>query len=194
MRRIDDNAQAIKVGVAWVSPLGKFNIACARVFNSRCPTYFIGTGHRNGIRAFHHAFDLELLFIGKLVAVGSENFDAVVIIRVVRSRDHDTEIGPHRTRQHGNGRRWNRTEQEHVHARRQKAGGQRLLDHVAGKARVLADHHAVPVAAAAVEIAGSHADFQNQIGGHGAAVGLAAHPVGSEIFPAHGLFPSAGCL
>jgi hypothetical protein len=69
-----------------------------------------------------------------------------------------------------------------------------LLNHVAGKARVFADHHAVAMAAAAVEIAGGHADFQNHVGGHGAAVGLATHPVGSEIFPAHELFPSAGYL
>jgi hypothetical protein len=48
------------------------------------------------------------------------------------------------------------------------------------------------MAAAAIEIAGSQADFQNHVSRHGAAIGLATHPVGSEIFPAHDLFPSAG--
>ncbi len=35
---------------------------------------------------------------------------------------------------------------------------------------------------AAVKIACGHADFQNHVGGHGAAVGLASPPVGSEYF------------
>ena len=53
-----------------------------------------------------------------------------------------------RARQHGDGRRRHRAEQQHVHADRGEAGDQRVLDHVAGQARVLADDDAVAVLAA----------------------------------------------
>jgi hypothetical protein len=48
--------------------------------------------------------------------------------------------------------------------------------------------------AAAIKISSGHADFQDHVGSHGAAIGLATHTVSSKMFPGHELFPSAGYL
>ena len=68
-----------------------------------------------------HALDARLDLVGQLVAVGAEQLDAVVVIRVVRGRDHDADIGAQRARQHGDRRGRDRAKQEHVHARRAEA-------------------------------------------------------------------------
>ena len=57
-------------------------------------------------------FDL----VGELVAVRPEQLDAVVVIGIVRGRDHHADIGAQRARQHGDRRRRDRPEQEHIHA------------------------------------------------------------------------------
>ena len=64
-----------------------------------------------------------------------------------------------RARQHGDGRRRHRAEQQHVHAHRGEAGDQGGFDHVAGKARILADDDAMAVVAAAEDEARRLATF-----------------------------------
>jgi hypothetical protein len=85
----------------------------------------------------------------------------------VRRRDHDADVGPHRPRQEADRRRRQRPQQQHIDPDRQKARRQRLLDHVAGEPRVLADHHAMAVAATIEDLARRHADAHGCFGGHG---------------------------
>ena len=62
---------------------------------------------------------------------------------------------------------------------------QRLLDHVAGQPRVLADHHAMAMVAAVEDLAGRHADAHGDLGSHRRTVGAAAHTVGAEERAGH---------
>jgi hypothetical protein len=84
------------------------------------------------------------------------------------------------------GRRRQRPEEAHVHAHAGEARDQRRLDHIARQPGVLADHHQVaPVASALEQLARRHADAQRHLGGHGVAVGLSPHAVGSEVGSLH---------
>jgi hypothetical protein len=168
-----------------ICALGEFDVARLRILDALGAADLLrrGNAHQGGI--VQHRLDLQFLLVRQLEAVGPEDLDAIVGVRIMRGRDHDAEVGPHGARQHRDRRRGHRAEQEHVHARREKAGGQRILDHVARKPRVLADHHAVTVAAAPVEIARRHADLQHHVCRHGAAVRRAAHAIGSEILARH---------
>jgi hypothetical protein len=73
-----------------------------------------------------------------------------------------------------------RTQQQDVHADRQEARRQRLLDHVAGEPRVLADHGAVTMAAAVEHLSRRHADAHGDLGRHGTGIRAAAHAIGAE--------------
>src|SRR5690349_23685316 len=42
--------------------------------------------------------------VAELVAVRPEKLDAVVVVWVMRGRNHDTQVGTHRARQHADGR------------------------------------------------------------------------------------------
>src|SRR5262249_36917606 len=70
-----------------------------------------------------------------------------------------------------------------------EAGHQRVLDHVAGEARVLADQDAVTMLAAMEQQTGGLADLQRQLGREHAVVGLAANAVRPEILANHSLVP-----
>ena len=132
------------------------------------------------ISASIRALDL----VGQLVAVRPEQLDAVVLVGVVRGGDHHAEVAAHRAGQHRDRRRRHRAEQQHVHADRGEAGDQRIFDHVARQARVLADHHPVAMLAALERQAGRLADLQRDLGGD-LGVGPAANAVGAEIFARH---------
>ena len=128
--------------------------------------------------------DLLLDLVGELVAVRAEQLDAVVVVGIVRGRDHHAEVGAHRARQHRDARRRDRAGQQHVHADRGEAGRQRVLDHVAGQARVLADQHAVAVVAVLEDEPDRLADLQREFR-RDDAVGPAANAVGAEILASH---------
>ena len=66
-----------------------------------------------------------------------------------------------------------------------KPGGQRRLQHVAGQARVLADHRQMPVVAAMELDRRGHGDPQGGFGGHRLDIGGAADAVGTKQFSRH---------
>ena len=72
-----------------------------------------------------------LEFVGKLIAVGPEQLDAIVVVRLVRRRDHHADIGAQRAYQHCNPRRRDRAQQENIHARRTETRNHRVFQHVA---------------------------------------------------------------
>ena len=111
--------------------------------------------------------DLRLDGIGELEAVRPEQLDAVVVVGVVRGRDHDADIGAHGARQEAHAGRRDRAEQQHVDADRQEAGAQRLLDHHA-QVRVV-DHHVAAARGDAQLVVNVH------FGQHGQAVADLVH-------------------
>ena len=139
--------------------------------------------------AVEQLLDLRLDVVGKLVAVGAEQLDAIVLERIVRGGDHHADVGAHRARQHGDGRRRHGAEQQRIHADGGEARHQRIFDHIAGEPRILADDDAMAALAAIVEDeAGGLTDLHRQLG-RDLDIGEAADAVGSEIAAGHMQFP-----
>ena len=167
--------------------LGELDVAVLRVVDALGAAE-LGRGELLRQVALDQLLDLALDLVGELEAVRPEQLDAVVVVRVVRGRDHDAEVGAHGAREHGDRRRRHRAGQQHVHADRGEAGDQRGLDHVAGEAGVLADQHAVAVLAALEDQAGGLPDLEREFG-RDHAVGAAANAIGTEIFASHAVKP-----
>jgi hypothetical protein len=181
---IDDDAKPFERQVARQRALGEFNVAVVHAVDALGAAEVHALGQALGDVGIDQPFDAVLDFVGQLVAVRPEQLYAVVVVWIVRGRDHDAEIGAHRSRQHGDGRRRDRAEQQHVHADRRKACNQRRLDHVTGEPGVLADHDAVAVIAAAEGHPRRLAHFERQFR-RDHAVGAAANAVGAEILTDH---------
>jgi hypothetical protein len=94
------------------------------------------------VRGPEHALDLVLGLVGELEAVAAEELDPVVLVGVVRRREHDAEVEPVAAdQQRRAGRRQDAAEQR-LAARRGDARGHGGLEHVAGLARVADDQRA----------------------------------------------------
>ena len=128
----------------------------------------------------HQLLDPQLGLVGQLEAVAGEELDAVVLVGVVAGADHHAGVGAHRLGEEGDARRRQRPGEHHVHAHGADAGGDGLLQHVAGEPGVLADDDAVPVRPGADHVGQGAAELERQLGGHGVDVGDAADAVGAE--------------
>ena len=75
-------------------------------------------------------FTVDALFdlVAELATVRAEEFDAIVVMRIVRRTDDDTEVGTELLRQHGDRGRRQGPRQQHVHARGYEAGLERRLE------------------------------------------------------------------
>ena len=145
----------------------------------------IRIGERQFDILVEHSLDALLDLVGELVAIGTEQLDAVVVIGIVRGRDHHADIGAQRAHQHGDRRRRDRAEQEHVHAGGTQTRHHRVLDHIAGKPCILAEHDAMAMAAALERQAGGHADPHGDLRRHRKLVGAPANAVRAEITSCH---------
>ena len=89
MGRIDDDFQSFEREVAGKCAFGKFDVAACGIVQAagftqvfaRCPNGRIQQG----------GFDSQLPTIGQLCAMGTEEFDAVVGIRIVAGRNHHAQ-------------------------------------------------------------------------------------------------------
>jgi hypothetical protein len=159
------------------------DVAAARVLDLLGPADLLG---RNEPRLLvDQPLDLRLVGIAELVAVRPEQFDSVVRELVVAGGDHHAEVRAHRSRQHRHGRRRHRPHHHHVHADAGEAGDERRLHHVTGQARILADHHAMPVVAAQESARPRLPHALRHGRGHRHFVGAAANAVRTEEFAAH---------
>jgi hypothetical protein len=190
---IDDHAQAFERQIARQRALGEFNVAVVHAVDALGAAEVHALGQALGDVAVDQPLDAVLDVVGQLVAVRAEQLYAVVVVRIVRGRDHDAEIGAHRSRQHGDRRCRDRAEQQHVHADRGEAGNQRRFDHIAGEPGILADHDAMAVIAAAEGQPGRLAHFERQFR-RDHAVGAAANAVGTEMLTDHTRSPPPGRL
>ena len=181
---VDHDAQAVEAHGARQRALGEFDVAVVHALDALGAAEVGALGELLGEVGIDQRFDLVLDLVGELVAVRAEQLDAVVVVGIVRGRDHHAEIGAHRAREHADRRRRHRAGQQHVHADRGEARDQRGLDHVAGEPRVLADEHAVAVLAALEHEAGGLPDLERKLR-RDHAVGAAADAVGAEIFASH---------
>ena len=93
-------------------------------------------------RGVEQPLDLQLGRVGELVAVAAEELDPVVLVRVVRGRQHDRQgeaVAAHQQRRAG--RRQDPAEHR-LAARRRDPRRHRGLEHLAGLARVADHQHA----------------------------------------------------
>ena len=152
----------------------------ARAVQTPGPAQLVRRRQIGRLVAGHAGLDLDLDVVRQLVAVGPEQFYPVVVVGVVRGRQHDAQIGAQRLRQHGDGRRRDRADDDHVHADGDEPGNQRRFQQIARQPRVLPDHHAVAMVAADELRARRHADLQRRFGVHGVGISGAADAVGAE--------------
>ena len=109
---IDDDAQPFEAQLLREGALGEFDVARLRVIDAARAADLGRRGEAVGEAVRHQLFDLGFALVGELLAVAIEQLDAVVVVGIVRGRDHHAEIGAQRARQHGDGRRRQRPEQE----------------------------------------------------------------------------------
>jgi len=100
---IDHDLQTVEAQTAGkTSALTKFDIAPFGVVEPAGTSQPVARRERSG--RIDIALDLGFDVVGKLVAVRTEELDAVVDIGIVRRGNHHPEIGAQRARQHGDRR------------------------------------------------------------------------------------------
>ena len=176
---IDNHFQSRKPQPLRNRGFDPLHIAVAPVFDPLGPPDIFSSNRLDPIG--HHSLDLGFGLIGQFVAIGPEKLDAIVLMRIVAGGNHHAHIGPHRCCDHPNRRRGRWAQKKDIHAGRGKARRQRIFEHIAGQAGVLADHHTVVGLTVPPKIApGGCAKFQGDLCGHGCGVCPPAHTVGAK--------------
>ena len=143
---------------------------------------FLAGGGGDGGLAVDEVLDLEDGLFVHLLAVAVEELDAVVVERVVGGGDHDAAVEVVHPRDVGDGGGGGDVHDVGVGAAGHQAGAERVFEHVAGAAGVLADDDLGLLAEArAVVPAEVAADLDGVLEGQ-VLVGFPAEAVGSEIF------------
>ena len=168
---------------------GVFDVSAQRVVNA--DGFADGLGGRADvfyIAAEDQLFDLAFDIVVQLVTIRTEEFDPVVVIRIVRGGDHDAGVGAQAARDVSHAGRGQRSDEQHIDPHRENAGGEGVFEHVAGQPGVFADDNFVPAAAARLErdvfedVAGGAAQSQRRLGSYRFDIGCAAHAIGAEDF------------
>ena len=180
---IDHDLQPIQPDIIGQRAFHRVDIAAARVFDAPGAPDFGAGGQRLVLP--QHGFDRQFILVRQLEAVRAEQLDAIVLIGIVAGRDHHAHVSPQFPRQQGHGGSRHGAEQDHVHAHAGKARNHGVFQHIAGKPRVLADHH--PVAVLPAQEVRSRRLPHLHGGGrcHHTGVGPPANPVGAEKLPSH---------
>ncbi len=185
IRAIEDDAQPFQRAAAGQRVLDELDVAAVDIVEALGTTQF-RRRHQVRRQAVGHApFNLALDLVGQLVAVGTEQLDAVILIGVVRSRQHHPEIAAHGAGENADRRRWHRPDEEDVHSHRDEAGGEGIFQKITGQPGILAHQHPMTVPSPLERQRRRHADFQRRLGGHRLFVGRAADPVGTEKLACH---------
>ena len=194
---VDDDAHAAQVERARKAALAELDVPARRVFDAAGAAEF--RRRHAAERLAELRLDRCLDVVGQLVAVGREELDAVVLVRIVRRADDDARLQPQRARQVGDRRRGDRSRTQHVHAGGREACLQCGFEHVARYARVLADDHRGARArtgklggagdrrafGAGEHLAGRIAEAQDEIGRDRRFADAAPNAVGAEILACH---------
>ena len=180
VRAVDHHLQAVESLSSRKGALHELDIAALRVVEATGAAERRGRRQLSGHVRVDQGLYLFLRPIGQLVAVRPEQLDAVVLIRIVGSGNHDAEIGSQAAGQHGHRRRRHRPGQNDVHPRGDEAGRERGLQQVAGEPGVLPDHHGMTMRPAGEDMASRHARPQRRRGRHGFCVRKAAKAVGAK--------------
>src|SRR5205823_6708684 len=115
----------------WKTCFGEFHVAAKSVINSRRASDLVGS-RPDGIdlTGEYELFNFLLDLVIQLVTVVPEKFDAVVLIRIMRSGKHDTGVGAQRSRDVSDTRRRQRSDDEDIHSERSDSRHQGVCQHV----------------------------------------------------------------
>jgi hypothetical protein len=94
MGAIDDDLQPLEAQPARKRALSELDAAAQGIVQPPGAAKLAGGRKIARAVAVQPLLDGPFDLVGKFVAVGAEEFDAVVLERIVRGRDHDAEIGP----------------------------------------------------------------------------------------------------
>ena len=126
--------------------------------------------------------DLEYRLLIHLLTVSVEQLDAVVIVRIVGSGDHDTAVEIIHSCNVSNRRRRCNMHDVSIRAGSHQARAKRVLKHVAGSSRILADHDLCLLAfSGAVVPAEEASDLDRMLKGQ-VFISFSAEAVCTEIF------------
>ena len=116
MCAINDDFHAFQTQLIRKGRLAVFDVATGRIDNTARFTQLLRVDGLHG--AVNHGLNLELQLIRELAALPVEKFDAVIEVRVMGGADHYARVRFLRSRQKGDprGRQW--TQQLHVRTRR----------------------------------------------------------------------------
>ncbi len=178
---IDHDAQATERHRARQCALGELDVPVMHAVDALGASKRILVGQCHIDLAIEHALDAPFDLVRQLVTIRPEQFDAIVVVGIVRGRDHHAEVGAQRTREHRDRRRRYRSQKEDVHARRAEAGDHSVLDHVTGQPCILAKHDAVAVVATLERHPSGHTDLHRHFCRHRKFIGPSPDPVRSEI-------------
>src|SRR5690606_125658 len=162
--------------------LAKFNVPAGRVGQATRTAQGLGLHPMHGL--VNGLFNFQFNLVRQLGALGGKELDAVVVIRVVRGRDHDTGRQAQGTCQiRYSGRRY-RACQQYIDPGSRQTGFQRRFQHVAGNTGVLANHHggaAGTFILGSQNLASSITQAQGELGVNGWATYFTADTIGAEI-------------
>src|SRR5437016_297134 len=129
MRAVHDDAQSFQGHPAWKRRLGLLDVAAQGVVDANSLADFIGGGADIlDVPAEDQALDLILDLIIELVAIGAEEFDAIVVISVMGSGDDDTSISAQAAGNIGDTGSREGSNKEHIYAHRKDPGRNGVLE------------------------------------------------------------------
>src|SRR5690606_2786219 len=182
MRAIDDDFDAAQIEVTRHGAFAKLDVTTGCVIDTdNLAQLRRGYGRH---RLINLALDFQLDIVRQLGAFAGEKLDAVVLVGIVRGADDNAGLGVECAGQVGDGGSGHRAEQRYIRARRNEAGLQRRLEHIAGNARVLADDD-LAATGAGKHLAGRPAQLEYEFGIDRPLADRAAHAIGAEITSAH---------
>ena len=145
MRAVEGDPDPLQGPVAGKGALGVDAVATPRVVDPVGLPDPLRAGPRpvDGL-APEQRLDLGLDRVGQLEAVAREELDSVVLVGIVRGRDHDPGVGPHVADQERDPRGGEGADEDGIRAHRHQTALQRRLEHVAREPGVLADEDPGP--------------------------------------------------
>ena len=181
MRAIQHQLEPVQAEILCHGALAVLRVTRHRIVDPARPAESLGR-HRDEL-GVDLPLDRQLDLVGQFLAVGGEELDAVVVMRVMRGADHDAGLRAHGAGQVGHRRRRHRAEQAHVGTGGHQASLQRSLEHVARNAGDLADQHIRPLPAVAREhAAGGATQPQHEVRADRPLPDQAANAIRTEIF------------
>ena len=118
--------------------------------------------------------------VRELEPLTGEKLDPVVLVWIVRGRNHDPRIGAEAPGQKRDGGRRHGADQQDVHAHGTDPRRQRRLDEVPGKPGILSDDDAMAARAGLEDMGGRPPQLQGGLAGHGLDVRHAPDAVSPE--------------